>query len=67
MKQTEADKSSSLELADLDLVRNELEVERRKSISSMSQLIVEREQHNATRLQLENAKLPFWKKLGIWI
>merc|ERR1711874_126183 len=47
------------------IVKDELTQERAKVVARINDLAVEMEQHNATKRELETAKLPFWKKLGM--
>ena len=44
---------------------SQLDQEKAKVLAKISALAVEKEQHDATKKELETAKLPFWKKFGM--
>ena len=48
-----------------DTVKTELAQEIAKYSKALNNYAVEKEQHNATKKELETAKLPFWKKFGM--
>ena len=48
-----------------DILKLQLDQERTKVIGTINDLTVERQSHENTKCELENAKLPFWKKFGL--